>query len=72
MDQYVTKQEFDRLEREVARLTKEATVAELKNDIGEMISKHFDRLIIKIWILVAVEMIFITIISTLVQLYFAR
>jgi hypothetical protein len=72
MDRYVTKQEFDRLGREVARLTKEAAISELKKDIGEMISKHFDRLIIKIWMLVAVEMIFITIISTLVQIYFAR
>lgn len=72
MDRYVTKQEFDRSGRGVARLTKEDVVAELKNDIGEMNSKHFDRLIIKIRILVAVEMIFITIILTLVQMYFAR
>ena len=54
MDQYVTKQEFERLEREVIRLNKDAELAELKKNIGEMISKHIDRLLIKIWIMLAV------------------
>ncbi|WP_373891774.1 hypothetical protein ACAW68_10255 [Weissella confusa] len=72
MDQYVTKQEFERLEREVIRLNKDAELAELKKNIGEMISKHIDRLLIKIWIMLAVEMIVITIIPVLVQMYFAR
>ena len=72
MEQYVTKQEFERLERKVTKLTKDAELAELKKNIDEMISKHVDRLLIKIWIMLAVEMIAITIIPVLVQIYFAR
>ena len=72
MEQYVTKQEFERLERKMTKLTKDAELAELKKNIDEMISKHVDRLLIKIWIMLAVEMIAITIIPVLVQIYFAR
>lgn len=56
----------------MTKLTKDAELAELKKNIDEMISKHVDRLLIKIWIMLAVEMIAITIIPVLVQIYFAR